>query len=151
MDTRRNYMQVNTPRFQGICAEAKTKAKLDDFEVREMTVRGNLAIVSIPKVPLKDSDRMVLVIATNALNNGIIFEDKEMKFAKNLGKTPAIIQSGRFTVALNNKNASALKAYALDMSGERIAEIPVKVKNGKAVISIDTAKTPAVYFELTAN
>ena len=150
MDTKRNYMQVNTPRLQGICAEAKTKAKLADFEVREMSVRGNLAVVSIPKVPLKDSDRMVLVIATNALNNGIVFADREMKFLKNLGKTPAIIQAGKFTVALNNKNASALKVYALAMSGERIAEIPVKAENGKAVISIDTAKTPAIYFELTA-
>lgn len=36
------------------------------------------------------------------------------------------------------------------MSGERIAEIPVKAENGKAVIAIDTAKTPAIYFELTA-
>ena len=150
METKRNYMQVDTPRLQGICAEAKTKAKLTDFEVRNMSVRGNLAIVSLSKTPLKESSRMVLVIATNALNNGIVFEDKEMKFLKDTGNTPSIIQTGKFTVALNNRNASKLKAYALAMSGERFAEIPVKAENGKAVISIDTAKTPAVYFELTA-
>ena len=91
---------------------------------------------------------MVLVIATNALNDGIIFEDKEMRFLKNIGNKAAVIQTGKFTVALGNKNASGLKAYAISMSGERIAQIPVRKENGKAVISIDTAKTPAVFFEL---
>ena len=150
METKRNYMQVDTPRLQGICAEAKTKAKLKDFEVRDMSVRGNLSVVSLHDAPLKDSERMVLVIATNALNNGIVFEDQNMQFLRNLGNTPSIIQTGKFTVALNNKNASGLKAYALDMSGERIAQIPVKAENSKAVISIDTEKTPAIFFELTA-
>ena len=150
METKRNYMQVDTPRLQGICAEAKTKAKLKDFEVRDMSVRGNLSVVSLNDASLKESDRMVLVIATNALNNGIVFEDQNMQFLRNLGKTPSIIRTGKFTVALKNKNASGLKAYALDMSGERIAEIPVKAENGKAVFSIDTAKTPAIFFELTA-
>lgn len=148
METKRRYMQVDTPRLQGICAEAGTKARLTDFEVRGMSVRGNIAIVSLNRTPLKDSERMVLVIATNALNDGIIFEDKEMRFLKNIGNTTAIIQTGKFTVALDNKNASDLKAYALSMSGERIAQIPVKAENNKAVISINTAKTPAVFFEL---
>ena len=148
METKRCYMQVDTPRLQGICAEAGTKARLTDFEIRGMSVRGNIAVVSLNRTPLKDSERMVLVIATNALNDGIIFEDKEMRFLKNIGNKAAVIQTGKFTVALGNKNASDLKAYALSMSGERIAQIPVSVENGKAVIPIDTAKTPTVFFEL---
>ncbi len=88
------------------------------------------------------------VIRKRLLGNFPDFLADKMRFLKNIGNTTAVIQTGKFTVALKNKNASDLKAYALSMSGERIAQIPVRFENNKAVIFLDTAKTSAVFFEL---
>lgn len=65
MDCRRNYMSVDTPRLQGICAEAGSKAQLSDLGVDELTTRGNLAVVSVDgDRPLRQAKRLVAVYAT---------------------------------------------------------------------------------------
>ncbi len=155
MDTNRNFLQVNTPRLQGICAEAGTKAELNDFEVRQMTTRGNLALVSLDGTkPIRDANRMLLVIATNALNSGMKFEDQKMCFMLNMGNVPVLLQTGKFEVAFKSKNASAIKAYALRMDGGRLAELPLKKSGDQVILSVDTAALPdgpSIYYELTAN
>ena len=155
MDIPRNYMQIDTPRLQGVCAEAGTKAKLRDFEVRNMTTRGNVALISIDGTrPIRDAKRLLLVLATNALNSNMLFEDKEMRFMLKGGKMPILLQTGRFEVAFRNGSAAKMKAYALRMNGERLAELPLKRNGNELVLSVDTAALPAgpaIYYELTAN
>lgn len=155
METKRNYLQIDTPRLQGICAEAGGKAKLADLEVREMTARGNIALVSIDGTkPLREATRLLLVIATNALNDKMMFEDKDMCFLLKLGGMPILLRTGKFEVAFRNKNAAGLKAYALRMDGSRLAELPLKKSGEQIVFQVDTAKLPggpAIYFELATN
>lgn len=155
MDIPRNYMQIDTPRLQGVCAEAGTKAKLRDFEVRNMTTRGNVALISIDGTrPIRDAKRLLLVLATNALNSNMLFEDKEMRFMLKGGKMPILLQTGRFEVAFRNGSAVKMKAYALRMNGERLAELLLKRNGSELVLSVDTAALPAgpaIYYELTAN
>lgn len=155
MDTARNYMQIDTPRLQGICAEAGSKAKLRDFEVRNMTVRGNVALISIDGTrPIRNAGRLLLVLATNALNSNMLFEDKEMRFMLKGGKMPILLQTGKFELAFRSSNAEKMKAFALRMDGKRLAEIPLKRNGRELVLSVDTAALsagPAIYYELAAN
>ena len=54
-------------------------------------------------------------------------------------------------MAIRNRNAANLKAFAVDLSGKRQGEIPVTVKNGRLHLRVDTAKLPggpAVFFEI---
>ena len=155
MDTARNYMQIDTPRLQGICAEAGSKAQLRDFEVRNMTVRGNVALISIDGTrPIRNAGRLLLVLATNALNSNMLFEDKEMRFMLKGGKMPILLQTGKFELAFRSGNAEKMKAFALRMDGKRLAEIPLKRNGRELVLSVDTAALsagPAIYYELAAN
>lgn len=155
MDTKRNYLQVNTPRLQGICAEAGTKAGLRDFEIRRMSTRGNLALVSVDGAkPIREAKRLLLVIATNALNSGMKFEDPQQRFLIRNGTMPILLETGKFDVALTSRSAANLKAYALGMDGKRIAELPLKKNGEKVELAVDTAAIPngpTLYFELTAN
>ena len=152
MDTKRNYLQVNTPRLQGICAEAGSSAKLADFEIRKMSTCGNLALVSIDGTrPIREAKRLLLVIATNVLNSGMTFEDPEQRFLLKLGSMPILLETGTFEMSFNNKSVPNLKLYALAMDGTRIAELPLRKNGNRAEISLNTAAIPngpALYFEL---
>ena len=152
MDTKRNYLQLNTPRLQGICAEAGSSAKLADFEIRKMSTRGNLALVSIDGTrPIREAKRLLLVIATNVLNSGMTFEDPEQRFLLKLGSMPILLETGTFEMSFNSKSVPNLKLYALAMDGTRIAELPLHKNGNRAEISLNTAAIPngpALYFEL---
>ena len=152
MDTKRNYLQLNTPRLQGICAEAGTSVKLADFEIRKMTTRGNLALASIDgNKPIREAKRLLLVVATNVLNSGMTFEDPEQRFLLKLGTMPVLLETGTFELAFTSGSVPKLKLHALAMDGRRIAELPLRKNGNRAEISLNTAAIPngpALYFEL---
>ena len=110
LDTDKRFMAVNTPRLQGICAEAETKYKFPDFEIASASVRGTLALVSIDKrEPIRTAKRLVLVFATNALNSNMQFAEQEMLKLLRSGGTPALIQAGKFRIRLRNRLMARLE------------------------------------------
>ena len=155
LDVRKHFLSVDTPKLQGICAEAGTSpVRLKDLTISDLTTRGNVALVSIDNRKLSDSQRMVLVYATNALNTGMVFLSKDMRILKDHGRTPVLVETGSFRFRLANRNAEKLHLYALATDGSRRFEIPLKKKGGKEVeAAIDTATFrdgPSLYFELVA-
>ena len=152
LDASRNFMRIDTPRFQGICAEAGTKTQLQDFAIETMTTRGALALVAIDGVkPIRQADRMVLVYATNALNNKMCFTSPDMVTLDYIGDAPVLLERGRFSVTVSNRNGGKLKLYPLDMAGRRLKEIlPRKATENQAEFQIDTGKDgAAVFFEIS--
>ncbi len=152
LDADKRLMAVNTPRFQGICAEAGTQWALPDFAVERMSVRGNLSLVSIDgRQSLRDAKRLVLVYATNVLGNGMTFADRDMVRLVTAGRGPALLQRGEFRVRIRNRQAAQLKLYPLDLEGNRLKEIaPAKVDGEHAVFSVDTGRDgAAVFFEVS--
>ena len=154
MDTKRNYLQINTPRLQGICAEAGTIAKLADFEISNMSTRGNIALVSIDGTEnIRDAKRLLMIVATNALNSDMKFDDPQMRFLLSNGKMPILLETGKFEVVFTNRSAANMKAYALGMDGKRITEMPVRRNGNRVEFSLDTAAIPngpALFFELSS-
>ena len=153
VDTARNYMSVNTPRFQGLCGEETAKAELRDVSIELLKTRGIVSVASLRKEkPIVDSDRLLLTYATNALCSNMTFENDSMMKVLYYGENPTMIETGRFRVRIRNKNADKLKLYPLLMNGKRCAPVkPLSTKNGTFVAEIDTAtlpEGPALFFEL---
>ena len=117
-----------------------------------MSRNGNLAVVSIDNAPdLENSKHLMVVYATDALNTGMVFNDSTRRVMQKLGKTPILYETGVFSVAVRNRNASRMKAFAVDLNGRRQGEIPVTAKDGVLFLRADTSKLPggpAVFFEL---
>lgn len=152
-DTEHNFMTVNTPRFQGVCGEENAKAALRDVSIELLKTRGIVSVASLRKEkPIAESDRLLLVYATNALSNKMTFEDESMRKIRYYGENPTMIETGRFRVKIRNKNAEKLKLYPLMMNGKRCTPVkPLSVRNGTFITEVDTAKLPdgpALFFEL---
>ena len=64
--------------------------------------------------------------------------------------TPALIKIGKLEASLKVKNPQKFKLYALSINGKRMCEIPLTATDSTLNISIDTKKTPNVFFELVA-
>lgn len=154
MDSRRNRMTVETERFQGICAEAGSRAEFRNFRILEMNRRGCLALASIDGTKnIAESGRLLLFVVTNALNSGMVFEDEDQRVCLNHGGVPILLETGMFSVEIRTARTAQMKAWALALNGTRIAELPLRRTADGVVLKIDTAAIPggpAVYFELAA-
>ncbi len=154
MDTDRKFLSVNTPRLQGFCALAGTTAKTDDFSLDSISERGTVTVLSVDgKTSIRDSERLVLVYATNALNSDMEFASKNHAIRLKLGHWPPLLKTGRISFTLKNKNAEKLRLYALRFDGSRIEEIPLKKSAGTLSGTIDTVKIKEgvpFFFELCA-
>ena len=153
MDTSRNFLSVNTPRLQGVCAEAGTTAELADFEIREMSRPGNLAVVAIDGMkPIREAERLTVVYATDALASGMECAGPEREVRFKAGGLPTLLRTGVFTVALRNRQAEKLQLYPLDLAGNRLKKIePVAVEGDRAVFRVDTARDGvSLFFEVVA-
>ncbi len=152
LDKSRNYMQINTPRLQGVCAEKGTSVQLSDLAIAKMSENGNLALVSIDGMnKIYDAKRLMLVYSTNALNSDMEFASDDMLSLLDCGHGPTLIARASFTISVRNKNAAQLKLYPLDIAGNRLKSInPDTVKNDEATFSADTGKDgAAIYFEIS--
>ena len=65
------------------------------------------------------------------------------------GKLPVLVRTGQLRCRLRGK--AGYQCFALDLSGRRIAEIPLQIYGQDALMMIDTAQInpePALFFEL---
>ena len=143
MDASRNFMTINTARFQGLCGEAGSKAAFPNFRVDGMNRRGCIALASIDgRKPLNESKRMLLFLVTNALNSGMSFvSDDHFQRLQN-GTLPILLETGTFSLSLKTKHAPSLKAWALGIDGSRLAELPLKKSGDGISLVVNTAAIP---------
>ncbi len=154
-DRANSSVQVNTPRFQGICG-TKTKADLRDVSIQFLRTPGIASVASLQADRgIGNASRLLLVYATNALSNKMTFDDESMVKVRYYGENPTMIETGRIRVEIRNKHAETLTVYPLKVNGERCKPIqPVSRKKRELVLDIDTAQLPegpSLYFELIAS
>lgn len=154
LDSRKHLAAIDTPRLQGVCREAGGGVKLADFEILDMSRRGNISIVSVDgKKPVVEAEKLVLVAATNALNEGMVFDNADRTILRKIGgKGGVLLETVKFSFRLHNRNAGKLKLWALSTQGSRREPIPLNSPDTETVEGvIDTALLkdgPTVFFEL---
>ena len=152
LNARNNRMTIETDRFQGLCAEAGSRADLRNFRVKSMNRRGCLALASIDGTrSIRDARRLLLFVVTNALNSGMVFEEEDQRVCLDHGSTPILIESGTFEMEILTDRAEKMTLYALAPDGTRLEKIPVR-KMGKGIAftlrTADLKRGPSLYFEL---
>jgi len=143
--------EVNTPRLQGICAEAKSTMTLPALDILSMDRKASIALAAIDgDKPLQQADRLLLFVVTNALNSNMKFAAPDMLERLDAGTTPTLIETGTFRLAVKTANIGGMKLYPLRLDGTRMDPLPVKMTaDGRGEFVLETAKYPTFYFELS--
>ena len=79
-------MQIDTPHFQGSCATHGSKGWLPQISIDKFSSNGNLSVIALDET-IADASRLLVVCATNALNNNMVVAN-EFIFTVDTAKLP---------------------------------------------------------------
>lgn len=153
LDTTNKRLTVHTPMLTGVCAEKIDGAmQIGKMTVVATSVPASITLASRDGKVLELSNRLLLVIATDARNSGDIYDDDRGSIIRKVGTLPVLVRTGRFTVDIaRDPKAPALRAWALAMDGSRRDELQVKSSDNGIQLKIDTATWscgPSPFIEL---
>lgn len=153
MRTKENLLKIVTKRSEAVSLEAGKRKPLDQLTVISSSVPALVAACAVDDKNLAESERVVLVYSTYAVNTDMELSADRVTLV-NLGKAPVLVQSGALTTTLKNANADSMKLYALALDGSRQEELPLKRDtNGALKIDLNTSALkhgPSVFFELVS-
>ncbi|WP_343731147.1 hypothetical protein [Duganella sp.] len=153
METQRRRFSVTTPHTEGVVFDTPEPQTLRQLNVLEADGPAMVAVSSVDSQPLASSQRMLLVLATDARNSGMCFEDGAETTLRELGTGPVLLQNRRIKLSLDNVNAARLKVYAVDLRGQRGDLIPFTREGQRITFTLDTGaltQGPTTYFEITS-
>ncbi|WOO41025.1 hypothetical protein [Rubellicoccus peritrichatus] len=114
---------------------------------------ATIFIGAIDDKPLAASDRVLILHLTNALPSGATFGEKGMYSILGRGKLPILIQRGSANITVPKANLNSdTKLYALDLTGQRVAEIPFEREAGSITFTAQTIapdRRTTLAYELT--
>lgn len=153
------FMQIDTPRLQGVCSKGGASGKLKDVEILSQSDRGNVVVASRDKLnSIADARRLLVCYITDAQNSGIKFATPKGGRIVSLGDPKTnyvLLKTGNFKIRIHNKNAQKMKAWAVAANGERFlkfGEKNFKTDGDYMTLNVDTDKLPygaTFYFEIS--
>lgn len=151
LETRQRRMRVVTPKTEGVVFDGGLPIALSAFSVESASGPALVAVSALDGLPLKDSRRMLVVFATDALNSGMQFKEPERKTLLKLGRLPVLLRAENATVRLSHRRPGQLRLYASALNGERTEQIPVETSAEAIRFTLDTGRLqhgPTTFFEL---
>ena len=160
LETTLPRMRIVTPRTEVISLPRDGSAKASLLEVRNTSTCATIAATAMDRKHLEKSSRIVLLFITeNAWEGSIRTPDGDCILSPGplkRNKQPVgnfLVKSGKLNLCLKNSSGGKFVLYPLSLNGIRREPIPIRQKDGRMEIILDTAKlkhgvTP--FFELSA-
>jgi len=153
LDKENKQLTVITGKTEAIATQASS-ASLKSLSIENNTTPALISISSLDDNPVSDSNRMLLILSTDARNSGMKFKDEEQKILENIGHLPVRLKTINIDLKLKHNKAPSLKLYALHLNGSRAEEIKIETPNDKEAhfnINLEALKKgPTTFFELVA-
>jgi hypothetical protein len=152
LECREKRLRVRTADVEGICTDRwESPVKIGALTVEAASIPASITLASRDGKPITRSERLLLVIATDARNSGTKYGDEEGIVETEKGTLPVLMRAGVFTVNLARDRGAPVKAWALAFDGSRRDILPVTAVEGGIRFTIHTASlaggiTP--FFEL---
>ncbi|HEY0562388.1 MAG TPA: hypothetical protein VGD04_03610, partial [Methylophilus sp.] len=111
-----------------------------------------VAVSAMDKQPLAASQRILLILATDARNSGMQFKDANESILSELGTSPVVMRANTVKVRLHHQQPRQLKLFSTNLRGERKDAIPLKYTDTSIEFTLDirTLSHGATnYFEIT--
>ncbi len=110
-----------------------------------------VAVSAMDNQTLASSQRMLIVLSTDARNSRMRFADNDETIATDLGVSPILIRANKVKLALKTINNNNLKVYSLNLKGQRKDLITSKKSDEGIIFELDISKLShgaTTYFEV---
>jgi hypothetical protein len=143
-------MTVITPKTEAVVFENFTPLRLNSMSIENADVPAMVAISSLDNKEIAKSSRLLLIIATDAINSGSKFQNGRIQLME-LGTLPVLLQATDITMNIRHEYPEGFSLYALSMTGERRERLELQRNNDNLSLRInlsDLKNGPTTYFEL---
>ena len=152
LDSAQRRLSVVTPLTEAVVFDAPAPLKLSSLQVLEADGPALVSVSSMDEQPLRNSQRMLVILATDARNSGMRFADAAETTIADFGGRPVVLLARSVKLHLASSHAAQLKVYSANLRGQRMDSIPVTRDADGISFVLDTAKLshgPTTYFEIT--
>lgn len=146
-------ISVITPLSQGTTmAAGPNEASLPGLNIKNSGSALSVFVGSLTTEPLPESRRLLLIVATDALNSGMVFDSEQRhQVVTGPGALPVLMRTAQVEIRFKHERADALQLWALGIDGTRRERIPLKIAKNVLTALIDTGKLqngPTPFFEI---
>ncbi len=145
-------LKVITPKTEAVPLRPDdSEVSLRNLHIDSVTAGSCVAAVALDELPLERSERIMLIINTDSVADGLVLSGDRTALKKAGNASPPLTEVIQLTGSLRNASDKSFRLYPLSLGGERRAELPVKQEGGKIVFSVDTGALPngtTPFFEL---
>ena len=152
LDSQEKRLTVITPNTEAVVFDAPEPIGLENLKLEYADGPALVSVSSMDGQPLPSSKRMLVVLATDARNSGMRFDDAAETTLQDLGKKPVLMRTAVVKLKLKNQYGPQLKVFSNTLRGKRGDAIPVTVEADGISFMLDTGKLshgPTTYFEIT--
>jgi hypothetical protein len=152
LEAAQKLMTVVTPNTEAIMFSQAASQSLNQLSVLTAQHGALVAVSAMDQQPLASSQRMLLILATDARNSQMQFTDGTSSTMRNLGKPPVLLQANKIKLALKSPYRQKLKVYALNLRGQRMSAINLKQTDTSIEFELDIQQLKhgaTTYFEIT--
>lgn len=141
LDARNRRLRVATPTLAGVCTDRiDSPVACGGLTLEAASLPASVTIASLDGRAMAEAQRLLLVLATDARNDGERYADSEAMTLERLGSGGVLVRTGSFTVDLGRSaGAPPLRAWALALDGRRQDELTVQPRPGGLRLVLDTA------------
>lgn len=154
LDSRRHRLSVITPNTEAVVFDSYLPVTLDKLKIEEADGPALLSVSSMDGQPIDNSNRLLVILATDAMNTGMRFADRDGVTLLDLGKLPVLLHTARIKVFLSHKHPERLKLFSTTLTGKRMDMVPLEPVAGGVRFMLDTnilSHGVATYFEITGS
>jgi hypothetical protein len=133
-------VKVVTPRSELFVAPARADLTGGIVSITDNTADAAINIVSLDGSPLAESRRILVTHLTDAIPQGATFGAPDRKLIHEWGTGPHLVRRGEASLTLRLPAAAAgeWKAWAVDATGARTKEIPLRKENDAFIMTVAT-------------
>lgn len=149
-DARSKRLSISTERTV-VFTQRSGSAKAGGVELAGLSSPATVAVGALDDQVIGRSHRLLVWVLTDAINTGMEFSDPERTTLKKLGRFPPQIRAVTGKLAIKHSEAGALKVWAVDQTGRRVAMVPANAAGGFLRFAIDNVVPgvgPVTYFEV---
>jgi len=131
LDSKAQTFKAVTPRSESLIAPQGVSLEGDVMKVENKLSRGVFFAAALDSAPLRSTGRMLILHLTDCQMTKSKFGNEKMTVLEAFGEPPCLIRAGKAKISLKGE-FQGCKLYAIEMSGKRIAEIPLS-RDGSSV------------------